>query len=340
VSRAWAMISFWLASSTASAAFLPSASPTVPLELSRQQSRPLLRMAASDEPAPRVRVELVAQRSAVGSLTAPQQQQESETAVGVPPPSAAVPEPPSLAQRARTPFIGLTVLATAAAVGIQSKRLYKQKVEQLLADFAATMMAYLGNDAEMAATVRSFRQQLGPGSFRERMFTKFVTALVNDKPLGVPAIQQLKKTIELMKLSEEVTAAGFADAAVELSKKPAMLGKLTFLAERAAPAAARSAELRAKFPNWDADTVGTLQRAMLENLYREMCHPLADGSEPPAGGDVLLLSPADCARLMSETQAAKKEAIRVAAEEEEERQRKALLEDAVKGSEPGGRPGE
>ena len=27
------------------------------------------------------------------------------------------------------------------------------------------------------------------------------------------------------------------------------------------------------------------------------------GSEPPAGGDVLLLSPADCARLMSETQA-------------------------------------
>ena len=288
------MISFWLASSTASAAFLPSASPTVPLELSRQQSRPLLRMAASDEPAPRVRVELVAQRSAVGSLTAPQQQQESETAVGVPPPSAAVPEPPSLAQRARTPFIGLTVLATAAAVGIQSKRLYKQKVEQLLADFAATMMAYLGNDAEMAATVRSFRQQLGPGSFRERMFTKFVTALVNDKPLGVPAIQQLKKTIELMKLGEEVTAAGFADAAVELSKKPAMLGatarpahpsahpaltpylpeaspgppprrrrrcagKLTFLAERAAPAAARSAELRAKFPNWDADTVGTLQ---------------------------------------------------------------------------------
>ena len=218
------MISILLASSTASAAFLPSASPTVPLELSRQQSRPLLRMAASDEPAPRVRVELVAQRSAVGSLTAPQQQQESETAVGVPPPSAAVPEPPSLAQRARTPFIGLTVLATAAAVGIQSKRLYKQKVEQLLADFAATMMAYLGNDAEMAATVRSFRQQLGPGSFRERMFTKFVTALVNDKPLGLPAIQQLKKTIELMKLSEEVTAAGFADAAVELSKKPAMLG--------------------------------------------------------------------------------------------------------------------
>uniref|UniRef100_A0A0D3L0X9 Uncharacterized protein n=1 Tax=Emiliania huxleyi (strain CCMP1516) TaxID=280463 RepID=A0A0D3L0X9_EMIH1 len=47
-----------------------------------------------------------------------------------------------------------------------------------------------------------------------------------------------------------------------------------------------------------------------------------------------------CSRICTARYAAKKEAIRVAAEEEEERQRKALLEDAVKGSEPGGRPGE
>lgn len=37
------------------------------------------------------------------------------------------------------------------------------------------------------------------------------------------------------------------------------------------PAAASMAKLRTKFPNWSFDTVSALQRAMLENLYRDLC---------------------------------------------------------------------
>ena len=60
------------------------------------------------------------------------------------------------------------------------------------------------------------------------------------------------------------------------------------------------AKLRAKFPNWSFDTVTALQRAMLENLYRDLC---ADGKQPDADTlQVLGLSESDAARLMTEVQ--------------------------------------
>eukprot|EP00967_Tisochrysis_lutea_P093348 scaffold135016_cov35-Tisochrysis_lutea.AAC.3 len=283
---------------------------------------------AAQHDAPRLKVELLAQHSAVGSLSRPEDSRSE--VMSVPPPSAPEAAPPSLMNNLRGPLIAVALVATTALTAFQAKRVYERKIEGLLADFAATMIAYLGDEAEMKTAILTFRKKLGPGSYRVKMFSKFVDALVNDKPLGVVAIQQLKKTIAMMRLSEEAVTEGLVAAAATMEKKPAMLGKLTFLSERAAPEAARKAELRSRFPNWGEDTVATLQQAMLENLYKEMCHPLPEGSPPPPGGDVLKLSDFDCTRLMNETQEAKKEAIRLAEEEAKEAKKKALLEEAIK----------
>lgn len=310
---------------SASTAYVRSASLSSP---SRAAARSLPRMSTDGTPAPHIKVELLAARSAVGNL---QRDQKQESVVGVPP-QGSTPGPLSVAQRVRTPFIGLTVMAAVAVAGIQSKRLYNKKVERLLAEFAATMIAYLGDDRAMLSAFRSFRQQLGPGSFRVKMFTNFLVALVTEKPIGVATIQQLKKTVDVMALKEEAVAEGLSAAVAGLKSKPTMLGKLTFLAERAMPVAARQANLRAQFPNWKPETVSALQQAMLENLYREMCQSLPEGAPPPAGGDVLMLAASDCARLMKESQEKKKEALRIAAEDEAEKSRRSLLEETMRNS--------
>jgi hypothetical protein len=245
----------------------------------------------------------------------------------------------------RGPGVAVALIVTTALTAFQAKRLYERKVESLIADFAASMIEYLGDDAEMMSAFSTYKRKLGPGPSRLKMFTKFLVSLVNDKALSVFAIQQLKKTVSLMKLTEPMVTEALVAAAAEMEKKPAMLGKLTFLSERAMPEAARKAELRSRFPKWGEDTVATLQQAMLENLYKDMCHPLEEGAPLPPGGDLLQLSEFDCARLMSETQEAKKEAIRLAEEQAKEAKKKALLNEAIRNASgiPAngeGRPGE
>jgi hypothetical protein len=107
-------------------------------------------------------VDLVAQsgdrRVAVSGLSPQGQGQQQQQFVGVPPPSA---QPPTLLQKARTPFMGLTLLATAAVAAWQSNRLYARRQIALLDEFAATMVFHLGDEREMASCLRSFRQQVG-----------------------------------------------------------------------------------------------------------------------------------------------------------------------------------
>mmetsp|Transcript_29354 Transcript_29354/g.94685 ORF Transcript_29354/g.94685 Transcript_29354/m.94685 type:complete len:339 (-) Transcript_29354:281-1297(-) len=308
----------------------------------RATARPILRMSAGDVPERHVKVELLAQHSAVGSLSRPGEKRQE--VINVPPPSSESARA-SIMNNLRGPGVAVALIATTALTAIQAKRLYERKVEGLIADFAASMMEYLGDDAEMKSAVSTFRKKLGPGSYRLKMFTKFLVSLVNDKSLSVFAIEQLKKTISLMSLTEPMVTEALVAAAAEMEKKPAMLGKLTFLSERAVPESARKAELRSRFPKWGEDTVATLQQAMLENLYKDMCHPLEEGAPLPPGGDVLQLSEFDCARLMSETQEAKKEAIRLAEEQAKEAKKKALLEEAIRNAsgvpaKGEGRPGE
>jgi hypothetical protein len=317
---------------------------SAPLQASapRAVARPVLRMAVGDVPERHVKVELLAQNSAVGSLSRPGEQRKE--VMSVPPPSTEATKS-SIMSSLRGPGVALALLVTTAFTAYQSKKLYERKVESLIADFAASMMEYLGDEAEMMSAISTFRKKLGPGPYRLKMFTKFLVSLVNDKSLSVFAIQQLKKTVALMNLKEAMVTEALVAAAAEMEKKPAMLGKLTFLSERAVPEAARKAELRSRFPNWGEETVATLQQAMLENVYKDMCHPLKEGAPLPAGGDVLQLSEYDCARLMTETQEAKKEAVRLADEKAKEAKKKALLEEAVRNASGmpvrgEGRPGE
>eukprot|EP00965_Chrysotila_dentata_P231579 6198440-Pleurochrysis_carterae.AAC.6 len=84
----------------------------------------------------RVVVELIAQGS--GLTASPQQQQQQKKRYSTAASGSGI-SPPTFAQRARGPFVGITFLATAVVAGWQSKRIYKQRQEGLLAEFAVTM---------------------------------------------------------------------------------------------------------------------------------------------------------------------------------------------------------
>ena len=183
-----------------------------------------------------VRVELMAQsnRQALGSLT----RDESQQYVGVPPPGYQEITPPSLMQRARTPFLGVTFLASAIVAGWQSNRMYKTRQQGLLDQFAVTMLYHLGDEREMATTIKNFRKQLGPGNFRNKMFLAFMVQLATDATLGIKSIGELKRVVAQMQMTQGAVAELLGEAMESLQKTPSVLGKLVFLAERAVPAAA------------------------------------------------------------------------------------------------------
>eukprot|EP00964_Phaeocystis_antarctica_P107842 scaffold72509_cov60-Phaeocystis_antarctica.AAC.4 len=124
------------------------------------------------------RVELLAaneDRSAVGRLSPGGGRAEQQQYVGVPPPGSGVqPVEQTMIGRVRAPFIGLTLTACVAIAGWQSKRVYKERQQGLLEEFGATMAAYLGEEREMASTLKLFRGQLGPGSHTVPMFVAFL----------------------------------------------------------------------------------------------------------------------------------------------------------------------
>ena len=143
-----------------------------------------------------------------------------------------------------------------------------------------------------------------------------------DLPLNVDTIRGLTKATALFGLTDAATAKMLGDAADKLSRQPSVLGKLVFLAERAMPMPASMAKLRTKFPNWSFDTVTALQRAMVENIFRQL---VTDGTPPDADAlKVLGLSDADASRLTQEVKDAEAEEERKKAEalaEEEDRAR-------------------
>jgi len=192
------------------------------------------------------------------------------------------------------------------------------------------MIFHLGDEQEMATAIKDFRAQLGPGKYRGQMFQSFLVALANDVPVGVNAITNTKMVMSLMRIQDSATAQVLEAAAKELQKQPSVLGKLTFVAERAMPMASSMAKLRTLFPNWSLDTVTALQRAMLENLYRDLCEKLPDGTT--ADGEtlqVLGLSEAEATRLMQEVQEKKAADAAVAIAEQEERERAEQLQRAM-----------
>lgn len=250
----------------------------------------------------------------------PQAQDQQQQYVGVPPPGSQAPSPTFL-QKARGPFMGLTLLATAAVAAWQSNRMYTRRQESLLDEFAATMVFHLGDAKETEATLKTFRSQLGPGPYTGQMFTSFLKAMATDVPIGAAAVRNLKSVVTLFRLSDAAAAKFLEAAATDLQRQPSVLGKLCFIAERAMPAAASLAKLRTMFPNWSFDTVTALQRAMLENLYRDL---IEDGAAPNAEElQVLGLSENDAARLQQQV-VEKKEAQEAAAAEKEAEELRAL----------------
>lgn len=270
-------------------------------------------------------------RLAVSGLQPQGQSSQNQQFAGVPPPGSAGGAPaPTFFQKARAPFVGLTVVATAAVAAWQSKKQYTRRQSSLLDEFGATMVFHLGDEGEMASCLSSFRAQLGPGGYTGRMFTSFVKSLASDVPVGVAAVKDLKSAVRLFKLTDAAAAKLLATAADELERQPSVLGKLVFVSERAMPTAASMAKLRTKFPNWSFDTVSALQRAMLENLYRD----LLEASDAPPDAEtlsVLGLSEADAARLQAEVQQKKEEEAAAEAAEKEAAERAALLEAALAG---------
>jgi len=275
---------------------------------------------AFDSPVPAA-ADLVAQSSgnvAVSGLTPQgQQQQQQQQYVSVPPTPV---QTPTLLQKARTPFLGFTLLASAAVAAWQSNKVYLRRQSALIDDFARNMVFHLGDDREMATCYKCFKQQLGPGRYTPRMYEAFLTLVAKDRKVRIQSIQELKSANALFGLTDEVTAELLEKTADTLQGQPSVLGKLTFLSERAMPMAASMAKLRTKFPNWSFDTVTSVQRAMLENLFREMCEDLPPGTNPDSTTlELLGLSESEATRLMVEVQQRKEaeEAAEAAAAEEE-----------------------
>lgn len=79
-------------------------------------------------------------RVAVSGLQPEQSSQQQQTAGVAQPAPAPVPAGPSLMQKAKAPFMGLTIVAVAAVTSWQSKIKYAQRQEVLLEEFAATMV--------------------------------------------------------------------------------------------------------------------------------------------------------------------------------------------------------
>jgi hypothetical protein len=279
--------------------------------------------------------DLVAQndgrRVAVSGLQPQAQQgQESQEYVGVPPPAAEPPRAPGMMSNARGPLIGFTLIATAGVSAWQSKRMLVRRQAALLEEFAGTMVFHLGDEREMATALRSFRSQLGPGRYTGRMFTAFLKAMATTKSIGVDSVLQLKSATALFGLTDSACAQYLESAASDLKQQPSVLGKLCFLAERAMPMPASLAKLRTKFPNWSFDTVTALQRAMLENLYRELCEDLPRDATPDAQTlEVLGLSEADARRLMAEVYERKEAEAAEAKAKAEEEMRALKLQRAV-----------
>uniref|UniRef100_A0A7S3EZP7 Rubredoxin-like domain-containing protein n=1 Tax=Haptolina ericina TaxID=156174 RepID=A0A7S3EZP7_9EUKA len=182
----------------------------------------------------------------------------------------------------------------------------------------------------MAAAIKDFRGQLGPGKYRADMFQSFLVALASDVPAGVAAITNTKTVVSLMRIPDAQAAQALEGAAAELQKQPSVLGKLTFMAERAMPMASSMAKLRTRFPNWSLDTVTALQRAMLENLYRDLCDELPPDTIADSNTlEVLGLSAAEASRLMQEVQEKKAAAEAAALAEQEEQERAQQLQRAM-----------
>ena len=110
------------------------------------------------------------------------------------------------------------------------------------------MVFHLGDEREMAAALRAFRQQLGPGRYSGKMFSAFLKSFAVSCPIGVTSVQNLKAATALFNLPDATCAQLLEAAATDLERQPSVLGKLTFLAERAMPTAASMAKLRTKFP--------------------------------------------------------------------------------------------
>lgn len=269
-------------------------------------------------------------RVAVSGLQPQGQQQQQQQYVGVPPPGSAQAAPsPTFIQKARGPFMGLTFLATAGVAAWQSNQMYKRRQNALLEEFAATMVFHLGDEREMSAALQTFRRQLGPGPYIGRMFTEFLKAMASSVPIGVKGVKDLKSAVGVFGLSDAAAAKLLEQAADDLGRQPSVLGKLCFLSERALPMAASMAKLRTKFPNWSFDTVTALQRAMLENLYREL---IEEDLDAPPNADTLQtlgLTDSDAARLTQEVKDRKAEEEREAAEKAAEEKRAQELEAAL-----------
>ena len=269
-------------------------------------------------------------RVAVSGLTpdaSSSTEQQAAPAAGVAQPAPAPAPTPSFMQKAKAPFLGVTVAALAGVTVWQSKIKLARRQQALLDEFAATMVFHMGDAREMEETLKDFRKQLGPGRFTSKMYVAFLKAAATSVPLGVAGVQNLKAATTIFKLSDDASASLLEAAADDLSSQPSVLGKLTFLAERAMPTAAAAAKLRTKFPNWSFETVTALQRAMLETLYRDLS---SDGNSLDAASlAVLGLSAADAARIDAEVAEEKAEAERIAEEKRLEEERAAKLEEAL-----------
>ena len=161
----------------------------------------------------------------------PQGQGQQQQYAGVPPPETTAPSPTFL-QKARGPFMGLTLLATAAVAAWQSNRLYNRRQSALLDDFGATMVFHLGDQQEMSTALKSFRSQLGPGPYTGRMFTSFLKSMATDVPIGVTAVKNLKAAVALFRLSDAAAAKLLDQAATELERQPSVLGACSLAVTR------------------------------------------------------------------------------------------------------------
>ena len=65
------------------------------------------------------------------------------------------------------------------------------------------------------------------------MFTAFIKSAATTCPIGVKSVQNIKSAAAMFRLSDAASSQLLETAANELQRQPSVLGKLTFLAERA-----------------------------------------------------------------------------------------------------------
>mmetsp|Transcript_65554 Transcript_65554/g.136540 ORF Transcript_65554/g.136540 Transcript_65554/m.136540 type:complete len:335 (+) Transcript_65554:40-1044(+) len=228
----------------------------------------------------------------------------------------------------------------ALAGGYFGVKKYKQRQQDLVEEFAYSMMLYWGDQEGTKANVKEYLGRVGPliNTFHKPdMLREYSKKLSSDKPLSAASIADFRDIKSVLGVSKGTISKQIVKAAEELvpytdptepwernANKPSVLGKLLWLTERCHPDPTTISKLRARFPKaYGDEVIDVLQKTLTEEAYKAVIEGAGGcdaGLQP--GFEVLGLTQAEAQGvvdgMLEEKRVAAEEAARIAAEKAEE----------------------